>query len=232
MKLLFLVLAYAALATLALTKAIAQESRYHDCISLVEADLEIGRIAAQQWVSEGGGANARHCLAIADLKAGFPKLAAIRLEEVAERQDAGDDYMRARIYSQAAKAWLEAEEAGHAEDALKQAFQLTPDAGELHLTAAHVYAAQERWQSVIDSVGKAGEADFASAETYVLRGKAYAAFGNYQTAAEDVVNALTLDPVNVDALVLRGELQQAGVVIDVFYEASGKNGGDKDGSEE
>lgn len=202
-----------------LIAADAAASRYQDCISLVEADIEIGRIAAQQWVSEGGGSNARHCLAIADLKAGFPKLAAVRLEEVAERKDAGDDYMRARLYSQAAEAWLEAEEPQLAEDALKKAFQLTPQAGELHLTAAHVYAAQERWQAVIDAVDKAEEADFASAKTYVFRGKAYASLGNYQTAAQDVVNALSIDPVNVDALVLRGELQQAGIVIDVFYEA-------------
>lgn len=182
----------------------------------MEADLELGRIAAQQWVSEGGGANARHCLATADLKAGFPKLAAIRLEEIAERKDAGDDYVRARLLSQAAEAWLEAEEPALAEKALQKAFVRTPDAGELHLTAVRVYAALERWQSVINATKAAQEAGFVSPQAYVLRGRAYAAQGNYQVAAEDVVNALTLDPVNIDALVLRGELQQAGVVIDVF----------------
>lgn len=196
--------------------ATAQESRYHDCVALLEADLELGRIAAQQWVSEGGGANARHCLATADLKAGFPKLAAIRLEEIAERKDAGDDYVRARLLSQAAEAWLEAEEPALAEKALQKAFVRTPDAGELHLTAVRVYAALERWQSVINATKAAQEAGFVSPQAYVLRGRAYAAQGNYQVAAEDVVNALTLDPVNIDALVLRGELQQAGVVIDVF----------------
>jgi hypothetical protein len=41
-----------------------QGSRYDDCVALVEGDLEVGRIAAQQWVTEGGGANARHCLAM------------------------------------------------------------------------------------------------------------------------------------------------------------------------
>lgn len=196
--------------------AVAQESRYHDCVALIEADPELGRTAAQQWVGEGGGANARHCLAVADLKAGFPKLAAIRLQEIAERRDAGDDYVRARILSQAADAWLEAQEPALAEEALNKAFALTPDAGELHLIAARVYGALERWQSVIKAVDAGEEAGFVSPRTYVLRGRAYAAFGDYQTAAEDVVNALSLDPVNVDALVLRGELQQTGVVIDVF----------------
>lgn len=199
-----------------LTTTSAQESRYHDCVALVEADLELGRTAAQQWVSEGGGANARHCLAIADLTAGFPKLAAIRLEETAERRDAGDDLVRARLFSQAAEAWLEADEPALAEQALNKAFEKANKAGELYLTATRVYAALERWQSVIDAVAAAEEAGFVSAQTYVLRGRAYAAQGSYQTAANDVVNALKLDPVNVEALVLRGELQQAGVVIDVF----------------
>ena len=208
-------LAFAAIAGLASPGA-AQESRYHDCVALIEADLELGRTAARQWVDSGGGAKARHCLAVADLKAGFPKLSAIRLEEVAARRDAGDEYVRARILSQAAEVWLEAEEPDLAEKALDQAFALTPDAGELHLSAARVYAAQERWSAVVRAVNTAEEAGFAVADIFVLRGRAYTALGAYQTAADDVVKALSVDPVNVDALVLRGELQQAGVVIDVF----------------
>lgn len=201
--------------------ALAQESRYHDCVALIEADPELGRTAAQQWVSEGGGANARHCLAVGDMTAGFPKLAAIRLQEIADRSDAGDDFVRARILSQAANAWLKAGEPSLAEEALNKAFALTPNAGELHVTAALVYGALERWGSVITAVGAAEEAGFVSARTYVLRGRAHAAQGAYQTAANDVVNALSLDPVNVDALVLRGELQQTGVVIDVFMTEPG-----------
>ena len=194
-------------------------SRYDDCVALVAADLDLGRLAAQQWVDEGGGADARHCLAVADLQAGFPKLAAVRLQDIAERKDAGDDLIRARLLSQSAEAWLEAEDPDRALDALNAAFELAPEAGELHLTAARVFTAQENWQGVIDAVGAAESAGFPTAETYVMRGRAHQAFGAFETAAQDVVNALTLDPVNVNALVLRGELQQAGVVIDVFYDS-------------
>ena len=202
-------------------------SRYDDCVALVAADLDLGRLAAQQWVDAGGGANARHCLAIADLQAGFPKLAAVRLQDIAERRDAGDDLIRARLLSQSAEAWLEADDPDQALAALERAFELAPDAGELHLKAVKVFAAQENWQGVIDAVGAAEEAGFSTAEAYVLRGRAHKAFGSFETAAQDVVNALTLDPVNLDALVLRGELQQAGVVIDVFYQTP--NGETSDG---
>lgn len=198
--------------------AVASESaspRYADCVQLVEADLELGRIAAQQWVNEGGGAEARHCLAQADFKAGFPKLAALRFEEIAQRKDAGDDYVRARLYDQAAQSWLAAEEPGMAEKALDEALALVPDSGELYLTAAKIYAAQNRWQDVVNAVNTAEEAGFISAETYVLRGRGLYTLASYERAAQDVVSALTIDPVNIDALVLRGDLAQAGINIEV-----------------
>lgn len=194
------------------------DPRYADCVQLLEADLELGRIAAQQWVDEGGGAAANHCLALADLKAGFPKLAALRLEDLAQRKDAGDDYVRARVYSQAAEAWLEAEEPAYAESALDRALGLVPDSAELYLTAAKVYAAQERWRDVVNAVNTAEEGGIVSAEAYVLRGRGRYILASYDTAAEDVVAALTIDPKNIDALVLRGDLAQAGVTIDVFYD--------------
>lgn len=191
--------------------------RYLDCLTLVEADLEVGRLAAQQWSAEGGGADALHCLSVADIAAGFPKLGAARLEDIAQRKDAGDDYVRARLLAQAAFAWLQGGEATFAEEAIQNAFDLVPDSGELHLTAAQVYAARKKWQQVIISVTAAEEAGFISSSAYVLRGRAYSTFGNYETAAQDVVNALSLDSLNIDALVLRGELQQRGVVIDVYF---------------
>ena len=194
-------------------------SRYDDCVMLLEADLEIGRIAAQQWTQEGGGAEAQHCLAIADAKAGFPKLSAVRLEEIAERKDAGDDYVRARILAQATEMWLTAGKTEAAAAALAKATALTPDSGELKLTAAKVFTAQERWHDAIAAVDAAEEAGFVAASAFVDRGRARYRVGDYQAAAEDVVAALTLDPVNIDALVLRGDLQQTGIVIDVFYES-------------
>ncbi len=190
--------------------------RYLDCITLVEADLEVGRLAAQQWAAEGGGADAQHCLAVADIAAGFPKLGAARLEDIAQRKDAGDDYVRARLLAQAAYSWLQANELMLAEQAINHAFTLTPDSGELQLTAAQVHAAQKKWPQVVAAVAAAENSGFISSTAYVLRGRAYTELGDYQTAAQDVVNALSIDPTKLDALVLRGELQQTGIVIEVY----------------
>lgn len=199
-------------------KAEQVNPRYADCVALIEVDLELGRAAAQQWVEEGGGAKARHCLAHGDMKAGFPKLSALRLEEIAQRKDAGDDYVRARLLAQAAQAWLIAEEVTMAEDALDRALILVPDSGELQMTAAKVYAAQKRWPDTITAVNRAERAGFVSAETYVLRGRGRYALGSYENAAQDVVSALSADPTYIDALVLRGDLFRAGVTIDVYFD--------------
>ncbi|MEM9014232.1 MAG: hypothetical protein AAGB02_03900 [Pseudomonadota bacterium] len=192
--------------------------RYQDCVTLVQADLEIGRIAAQQWVGDGGGAMALHCLARADAAAGFPKLAATRLEDIAERKDAGDALERARILSQAAEAWLDAGNVHNAANANERAFALAPDSGELHIVAAKIFESKGSPLEVIKSINAAEEQDLGSAAGFVARARAYKDIGDLEASADDIVRALALDPENVKALVLRGELQQAGIVIDVNYD--------------
>lgn len=207
------------LAALALAQDAPASTRYDACVARIQENVVEGRKAAQQWALEGGGAEAQHCLAVADLAAGFNKLAAARLEELADRRDAGDDYIRARLLDQAALAWLEAKDVVRAEAALKAALDLVPDSGELQLTRAKVSAAKENWNDVIDAVTLAEDTGFVSAETYVLQSRAYIAMGDYENAARGVVNALRLDPMNIDALTLRGEIQQTGIEINVNYTA-------------
>ena len=126
--------------------------RYRDCVAHIAADLEIGRIAAQQWAEEGGGAQAQHCLAIADIAAGFPKLGAGRLETLSARPDAGDEETRARILAQAALAWLDADKSENASRALDGALQYAPELAELQIVAANVHAATQAWQAAADAV--------------------------------------------------------------------------------
>jgi tetratricopeptide (TPR) repeat protein len=193
--------------------------RYLDCLGTIEDDLELGRRAAQIWAAEGGGANAQHCLAMADSAAGFSKLGAARLETIAQRKDAGDDLIRARLYAQAAEAWLDAEKTDAALTALNAAFEHAPEAGELYLTAAKIHAFKEQWQEAAAAVNEAEKAGFASADAYIARGRANLALGNPEAAAEDVVSALSIEPTNINALTLRGDVQRAGVVIEVSLSA-------------
>ena len=196
---------------------LARSHRYEDCIASIEQDVEIGRLVARQWTEEGGLAPAMHCLAVADLAAGFPALAAARLTEIADRFDAGDILVRARLHEQAARAWLEADRVDDARPAIDAALKLAPNSGELNLTAGLVAAAEKRWQLTIDAVTAAEAQGFASIDGYLSRARAKKALQQNVDAANDVVAALKLDPFNVDALVLRGELRQQGVEIDANY---------------
>lgn len=221
----FLSIAFSSLATIALQGSPAQpetNDQYQDCITMLSADPDLGRRIARQWVSDGGGPDALHCLSISDLKSGLPKMAAIRLTQISERNDAGEPLVRARILAQAAEAWLSAGEVAEAKLTIDKAFKLAPKSGELHQTAAKIYFADEKWSDVISAVSKAEKAGFKSVDGFILRARAYKTFGNLEFAAEDVVSALTLDPYSVDALVLRGELDQAGVSIEVYYDRPAK----------
>ncbi len=191
--------------------------RYESCVKAVNTDIDTGRMIAEQWANQGGGARAAHCLAVADLAAGYPKLAAIRLIEASERPDAGDILIRARLLEQAAQAWLEAENPKNALSAIIQAIKLAPNSGELRLTAGIIHAANEEWRKTIEAISAAEEQGFTSASGYVARARAYKSLLKNRQAAEDVVAVLKTDPFNLDALVIRGELHQLGIEINANY---------------
>lgn len=192
-------------------------ARHQECVRLVVEDIAEGRDGAQRWALEGGGAPAQHCLAIADLAAGFPRLAAARLTAIADRSDVGDATARARVLAEAALAWIDADDTAAAGEALERAKSEAPALAELDFVAAKIYAEDKRWQAAADAVSSAEKRGVKAPEAFVIRARAYRALGRNEDAANDVVAALSLDPFNVDALTLRGELRQAGVEIEAYY---------------
>ncbi|MBY0420841.1 MAG: hypothetical protein K2Q06_00960, partial [Parvularculaceae bacterium] len=151
----------------------------------------------------------------ADLAAGRPRLAALRLAELAERSDSGEALVRARLFGQAALAFVEAEDLAGAEAAILAASPLAPNGGEIDLYAARVHVAAGKNQAAIDAVDRAERLQLVSPAGYVARARARIALQQITEAAEDVVNALKLDPLNLDALTLRGDLAQQGIEIAV-----------------
>lgn len=197
--------------------AAERNPHYQDCIGRVFRNIREGRAFAERWTSEGGGPPAVHCLAIADLAAGFPKVAAVRLFELAERPEAGDEGVRAKLYAEAAEAFVAADALEDAEAAISAAFALAPDADELYLPAARIHAARQQDQATIAAVSTAEERGVVSSVGFVLRGRARFRLADYRRAADDVIAALRIDPTNLDALVLRGDLAQRGIEIRADY---------------
>lgn len=193
----------------------SQDADHAACAALARKDPTAAAEVARRWSDQGGGAPAAHCLALADLAAGRPRLAAIRLAELAERSDSGDALVRARLFGQAALAFVEAEDMAGAEAALLAASPLAPNSGEIDLYAARVHVAAGRYQAAIDAVDRAERLQLVSPAGYVARARARVALQQLSEAAQDVVEALKLDSLNIDALTLRGDLSQQGVEIAV-----------------
>ena len=183
------------------------------CLDGIDADVTAGREAATQWVHDGGGILAEHCLAIADGAAGFPRLAGIRIFNLAESQRSGDTITRARLYAQAAEFFLIGDETEQASNAVGAGFALVPEAAELYLLSAEINKRQERWQAAIDAVNGAEDAGFTNVDALVIRARGYKELNRIDDAANDLASALRIDPFHLDALVLRGELAQRGVHI-------------------
>ncbi|OFW99549.1 MAG: hypothetical protein A3E78_00120 [Alphaproteobacteria bacterium RIFCSPHIGHO2_12_FULL_63_12] len=196
--------------------------RHADCVRLIADDPASGRRAAESWASEGGGAPALHCLAVSDLAAGLPKLAAVRLTGISERADAGDAKARARLLAEAALAWLDARDYPQAEGSIGAAKRMAPDLAELDFVAAKVFAAAGKHQAAADAVTAAETKGLRTIEAYIIRARANRALGKDMAAADDVVAALSLNPLDIDALTLRGELQQAGIDIEAYYDDDDK----------
>jgi len=188
------------------------DARYAACVAGVEAAPTAGFEAAARWEAFGGGAPAAHCLALAEIARGRPRAGAERLAALA-LDERGDPAVSARLYQQAADAFLAAGLEERAVEAIDEALVAVPRAAELHASAAKIYAAAGRWGRVASAVDAADAEGAAAPGLIVLRGRARQALGDIEGAFEDVAEALRRDPENVDALVLRGELLQATAAV-------------------
>ena len=189
---------------------------YQACIDRIEKSPEQGRLAALRWISDGGGEPAIYCAAVGDLAMDLPRLAGGRLEFLAEKNRSKDPYLSARLYIQAAQAWSTGKEDERALAAIEAADRMAPEADEVKLLAAPIYAEAGRWglvKRMLDEVDATGDLNAAA---LVLRGRAKFELADHEAAAKDLQAALNMDPQNVDGLILRGELAQTGYIIDSY----------------
>ncbi len=117
----------------------AAEERYGNCLMTASRSPDKGINEALVWRGEGGGAPARHCEAVGLFNIGEYAESAARLELIAEdmrygrdmplkdgKRVVGTSLMLASIWTQAANAWLMADEITRAEAAIDQALSLAP----------------------------------------------------------------------------------------------------------
>ena len=188
--------------------------KYRDCLARVEKDPQQAFEFAITWRDEGGGAPAHHCVAMALLEQGHIEEAALRLEKLALRPDAGGKAERAEILAQAGHAWLLAERPVEADVDFTSAIELTPNNPRPYLDRAQASHLRGLWDNVIVDTTKAIGLNRQFVDAYVLRASARRSKGDLSGAANDIERALDLDPQNLGAALERGELLQLGAKIE------------------
>jgi tetratricopeptide (TPR) repeat protein len=189
---------------------------YQACLTKIETNAEEGRRFALRWVTDGGGAPAIHCAAVADLALDLPKVAASRLQPLADKTATQDPALAAKLYIQIAEAWSIAGREAEALAALEKAYANAPEATETELLAAPVFAELGRWGRVQRALDKVENQQPLSADALVLRARAKMNLSDPESAAQDVQKALNMAPDHIAGLVLRGELAQAGHIIAIY----------------
>lgn len=176
--------------------------RHRECLQAVAHDAESGFEDALTWRDLGGGAAARHCVAVALVALGRHAEAGERFLDLAGVETRPTT--RARLFAQAAHAWMLGQDATRAEAVLDAALALNPDDAELWIDRAAARAALGRYQRAIDDLDQAIARNARSPDAFAFRASAHRLAGDVARALADAEAALRLAPAHPEALLERG----------------------------
>jgi tetratricopeptide (TPR) repeat protein len=187
---------------------------YRTCVAAIDRKADDAFEMALTWRDHGGGLPAEHCAALALIALDEPGEAASRLDQLAQRADAGTDAQRAAILTQSGNAWLLASQPENAENAFGAALKLAPRDAGLWADRGRARAARQDWADAENDLSAALAYDKTHPATYVLRASARHAQGNLRGYRADIEAALSLDATFPEALVERGAMKMdAGDVV-------------------
>jgi tetratricopeptide (TPR) repeat protein len=178
--------------------------RYEDCMALARSEPQKGVEEAVAWRKSRGGQAADHCLATALVARGDREEGAQLLQEIASED--GRPATRAKLYGQAAQAWLAVGEVRRAWSALSDGLALDPDSTDLLVDRAVANAELGLVFEAIDDLNRALDLAPGRIDALVLRANAWRRMGNVDLAEDDINRAIAAQPRNVDALLERGNL--------------------------
>ena len=183
---------------------------YDACLGLIEQDPARAVREAGDWVRyDNGGAEARHCYALALLATGAPLSAADELMALASEEPGLSDLDRSNMMVQAGEILLDAGEDLSPAIIAAQALQIAPAN-----PAALVFRAAVRLQGE-DIAGALADLDAAlaqggeTADLLTLRAAARRRAGSATAARDDAIWATELDPEAPRAWLERGRAEAA-----------------------
>lgn len=184
---------------------------YDVCLARIDVDPEDGFDRALAWYSQGGGAPALHCAAIALLTAGHFADAADRLDLIAQNPSNGlDAEMRARILDQAGNAWMMEGFPDQAIESFNAGLALDPQGSglrtEIYFDRARAWIMDQNWDQAVQDLGRVLELAPGAKDVLTLRATGYRALGSEDLAWQDIADVLAADPDYSPALIERGVL--------------------------
>lgn len=187
-----------------------RRQRYEACIDLAQTNADGAREEAARWQAVGGGAQARHCAAIALIAQGAEREAAEILTEIGSNPTSGlQNADRVSMLTLAGELWLQLGRHKLASLSFDQALAVSPENRVAGIGAAHAAAAlgaHEKADKAL-SVLIAKRPDDAEALTF--RATARRLLGQNQTALEDATAATLLRPDSAPAWFERGAAERA-----------------------
>jgi len=184
---------------------IEQAVKYSKCMAVARENPKQGFEEAIAWRDLAGGDAAEHCAAVALIELGMHQDAAQRLEALAQKLR-NETVIRAKLFGQAAQAWLLAGSPARAEATATVGLGLRPGDPDLLIDRAQARVALGRHNEALADLNDAISTDLRRPDAYVFRGAVKRFLDDLVDALSDVETALSLDPTHPDALLERGIL--------------------------
>ncbi len=185
-----------------------EAAEYEACIKLSKREPELAFESALSWRDQGGGFPARHCAALALVGMKKYHIAAPRLEKLAEEMRNSGSRFVIPVLSQAANAWLLAEDYPRANAVATAALEIEPHNIEMLIDRSRILAKAENYQEAFNDLDLVLRLDPVRSDALTFRAAAWRQLGDNKRAMEDVELALSLTPDLIDALIERGILHR------------------------
>lgn len=189
------------------------QSRFEQCLSVVEEDPVRGYEEAMAWAADAHGLNAYRCAAMALIAQNRHDEGARRLESLAAALNPDQTALRAELLSQAGNAWLLAREPSQARSAFSRAIAtMEGDPAQLPdllIDRARAYAMEREWRLAEEDLSRSLDIRADVALALRLRAAARMHQSAFDLAEADALAAARLEPNNVDNYLILGHVRES-----------------------
>ncbi len=192
-----------------LTPRSANEREYEACMRIAQTNPKAAHESALAWRARGGGDAAIHCVAVSLLGLGQARQAALMLEELAGQTDGKRPSLKARLYGQAANAWMIDGAPEMSEKLLTEALAISPNEVDLIVDRAIARGTRSKYWEALDDLNHALDLSPDRADALTFRASAWRQVNSPELARQDIDRALELRPDLPDALLERGLIRLA-----------------------